>query len=504
MTTDESLAEPTRAGARPSRRLGWTLRATGELLGRAMAHLEAAATDLARDADAIAASAAELADLTARKADAIGTTVEATPWLARVVGEGLHLAATVRATRSGLFGARVVAPLYAASAERILRLCRELGGGVLKAGQFASTRADLLPPAYIEALSQLQDDCPPLETSLIVARIERELGRPLDSLFASFDERPLGSASLAQVHRAQLPDGCSVAVKVLRPGVEQLIESDVAALRLAIQTAGARWPQLGLAPMLDELASSLARELDFEQEAAAARAFAAHFDGSADVVVPRPIETHSGRCVLTLELIEGRRMLDFCDEAAERDRGKLDALMATLVRATCAQVLEHGLFHADPHPGNFLVVDTDPPKLALLDFGSTKRCPTELRAAYVRLLVAVAGRDRDGVAQQLRAIGFSVQRTAPSDSGADDDDDLLCRCAEVLLESFRPGQRIDAIDPQAVLERTLAVAREAHVSVPAEFVMLGRVLGAVGGLLMRYRPQIELFPILAPFLAPRG
>jgi ubiquinone biosynthesis protein len=435
----------------------------------------------------------------------VSATIRATPRFSRLVQELTRLALAYRIHQ---LRERFMSPeaaeqahqdLHRRWAERLYALCIELRGGVLKVGQFASSRMDLLPAPYVETLSRLQDRVPPIPVEEIAARIEQELSAPPEELFDSFEPEPLAAASLAQVHAAVL-EGEPVAVKVQLPGIEETVEIDLAALKvMAGVLQDLLLPHLDLRTVAEELERSIIKELDYEREARVAGELAESFAAASGVRVPRVHETRSSRRVLTMERCTGDRLvsfLDACEAGTDgRSREELDRLFEILLRATCAQVLEHGLYQADPHPGNFLVDTTQSgPVLALLDFGAFTRFSDEQRRAYAELAGAILARDHDRVAAQLQDLGFRTQ------SG---DDANLLRFSEMLMDIFRPDPNVALadLDPQAAFEEALALARANPVRIPHDFVLLGRVFAALGGLVLRYRPQLNLFALLAPHLA---
>jgi ubiquinone biosynthesis protein len=452
-------------------------------------------TELAREAEALY-EAAQL------RAATVSTTVRAAPRFARVLGEVVRLAAAYRLhrVRSPLLdeaeAASALEALHERSAVRLHALCVELRGGLLKIGQLASSRPDLLPAAYIRELSRLQDQVPAAPYEVIAARIEEELGAAPEDLFASFDLEPIAAASLAQVHRAVSHSGESLAVKVQVPGVEDLVEADLAALAIVAGTLEETFPLLPFGTVLDELAPAIRRELDYYEEAASARRFAENFAADPDVLVPGVHPELSSRRVLTMDLAEGARLTDFLDGCAARGEAGAadrDALLALLVRTTCTQVLEHGLFQADPHPGNFLVAPG--PRLVLLDFGAVKSYPLEARLAYASLASAIIARRTEEIARHLSALGFETRSGDPAP---------LLEFSELLLDAFRPApdRALADLDPRALFEAAVGAARaNPLVRIPQEFVLLGRVFGTIGGLLLHHRPRIHLFSLLAPALA---
>lgn len=448
--------------------------------------------DLRADGGALRREGEELGRALAGRITPIVQAARATPRAARIAGEAAALFGTYRWHQllAGQLSREAAAVERAAvdrrAAERVARLCTELRGALLKIGQFASTRRDLLPPAWTEALSRLQDAVPPVPFAAIAGRVEAELGAPVGALFASFDEEPLAAASLAQVHAAVLADGTRVAVKVQVPGVEEVVDGDLHLLSLLAAAAGDLWRGVDLAPIAREVSRSVREELDYRLEAERTRRMAADLAGDPAVHVPRVIDHLSTARVLVLERIDGARLTDHLDRTRD------PAVLAALVRTYARQILALGRFQADPHPGNFLVEPDG--RLALLDFGAIATLDDETRRGYAALVAAMIARDRQRAAALLARLGFEV---------VDGDPSHLVDLADLILDAFRPDpdQPLDTIDPRAAFDRALALARAAQVRIPGHFVLLGRVLAALAGLLLAYPAAVDLFPLVAPHLA---
>jgi len=456
------------------------------------------AREVAREARALHRAARE-------EATRIRVVGQAIPRGARVAGELLRVAAAyrldaaVRPARAVFRGARAgeIARerLHHSNAERLHALCVQLRGGVLKVGQFASTRVDLLPPAYAKAFGRLQDQVPPLPISAMRARIAEELG-PRARLLQGLEEEALAAASLAQVHGARLADGSRVAVKVQIPGIESVVAADLAALRVAAPAVSDLVPGVELTTFVRELSSAVWAELDYTNEARSAAAFAAAFAGDPEVVVPRIYPELSSERVLVMERLDGERLPDWLEatllrgEAGARER---DQLLGILLRVYCSQVLEHGLLQADPHPGNFLVLPgPQGPRLALLDFGCVQEYTAERRRTWAQLGLAILARDEERLGQLFAEAGFHSR---------EDDLESLRGFAELLLERFRQGMPLEGGDAQARLFEAFGLLREHPViRIPADFVALGRVFAALGGLLLHWRPRLDLFATLGPRL----
>lgn len=376
------------------------------------------------------------------------------------------------------------------------------GGAVMKVGQLLSTRPDLLPEAWIAALSKLQDAAPAVPFAAARRRIEDDLGANLEELFAEFEPAPVAAASIGQVHRAVTHEGAVVAVKVTRPDVERWIELDLDLMELFLESLKSMFPPVDYPTIVRELRAMLRQELDYHVEAEMMERLADFFEDRDDVVVPRQVPELCGYDVLVCNFIEGRKITLVLDELRGlRDAGdtgagaRLDAILALLLETYVRQILVAGVFQADPHPGNFLVTDDD--RLVLLDFGCTRTLEPSVRDAYLGLVGAFLSGDSARVAELLADLGFQTRSGAP---------ETLYAFAELLLGEFRDAlERSDGpagLDPQAMLARASEVMAQTQedpvVRIPAEFVMLARVFLSLGGLFQHYQPAIDYArPMLA-------
>ncbi|HEU4611388.1 MAG TPA: AarF/ABC1/UbiB kinase family protein, partial [Kofleriaceae bacterium] len=368
-------------------------------------------------------------------------------------------------------------------AKKTAAYAAELRGGIAKLGQLASCRPDLVGPIWASELAALQDEVPPVDAAAIRARIETELGAPIAEVFADLDDTPLAAASLAQVHAATLLDGTRVVVKVQVPGIEDVIAADIAALKTIASTVG-ELPGIDLATLAAELTRALSIELDYAAEADALWAY------SGPCVVPRPHGKLSTKRVLTMTRIDGERLTAWLERATADGRiAERDRLLGELVGEVAQQILVRGQVHADPHPGNFLV--TPAGELALLDFGCVLELSREERAAYARLVLAIAGGNHAAAGTELAALGFSA-----------DDPDQLVDLTSSLIGALKPGASTSEIDWQAAFGDQIAQAKQlGGLTIPRSFVLLGRVLASVAGLLATYKPKLEIHPLIARHLA---
>jgi predicted unusual protein kinase regulating ubiquinone biosynthesis (AarF/ABC1/UbiB family) len=280
-----------------------------------------------------------------------------------------------------------------------------LGPTFIKIGQALGTRADLLPLAYIKELALLQDQVPPFPNEEALARVESELGRPSSEAYAEFDSEPIASASLGQVYRALMHTGEEVAVKVQRPNLREKVGFDIAVLARIVRrlsrypsfTENADWEG-----MLREFRETIGEEMDYAREGRNAERFRQNFREWRPVRVPRIHWTHTTARVITMEFIRGTKVTDLDGLRARRiSPVKVNRL---LVRAYLKQLLEDGFFHADPHPGNLLVMDTG--HLAFFDFGMVGRITPQLQSKMIDSFFHVVGRDTEGLAQDLINLDF--------------------------------------------------------------------------------------------------
>jgi ubiquinone biosynthesis protein len=266
----------------------------------------------------------------------------------------------------------------------------ELGLTFLKFGQVLAMRRDLLPDAYIDELELLHDQLPALGFDAVRETVEIELGAPLTELFASFSETPLAAATIAQVHEATMPDGRHVAVKIQRPDLEEIIATDIAALTYLVTLGERLMPRLlalDLPVVVREFAGSLIRETDFSHEARSILLFRAALTDVPDLWIPDVVTEYSNGNVLTMEFSNGERI----DIYAETHPETMPGSIKTLVRLMLQTIFEEGLFHADPHPGNVLVLPDG--RLSLLDFGMTGELDEPMRESLTFMLEAVVKGD---------------------------------------------------------------------------------------------------------------
>ncbi|KAJ7520651.1 hypothetical protein O6H91_19G015400 [Diphasiastrum complanatum] len=310
------------------------------------------------------------------------------------------------------------------NANRVLKTITELEGLWVKAGQYLSTRADVLPNAYIRLLRQLQDSLPPRPLSEVYATIEEELGKSPKELFTDFDNVPMATASIAQVHRARTKDGVDVVVKVQHRGIKECILQDLENARTVVRWIAWAEPQYDFGPVLDEWCAEVPKELDFNLEADNTRKVAHNLshnkdqiDSSTltdvDVLVPEVVQQSSEK-VLLLAYMDGVRLSDV-DALDILGVNKQD-LVESITRAYAHQIYVDGFFNADPHPGNFLVSKEAPFRPVLLDFGLTKALTSTTKQALAKMLLACAEGDYAALLSAFSEMGLKLRLDMPEEA----------------------------------------------------------------------------------------
>jgi predicted unusual protein kinase regulating ubiquinone biosynthesis (AarF/ABC1/UbiB family) len=368
---------------------------------------------------------------------------------------------------------------HARFAEDLYRLATDLKGVYIKTGQFVGTRSDVFPEAYVRSLSRLQDRVPARPAATVKATIERSLGRPLEELFARFDDTPLATASLAQVHRAALPGGREVVVKVQHPEVDSLIRLDIRNLKTMVGIVARREPSFDYRAIVDELARQVPLELDFVREAEMTRRVAANLRHLPGIVVPEVVEGMVSREVLVTGFIEGTRVLGDDGRTAAVSDGAATA--AAVTHAYGHQILVDGLFQADPHPGNILALPDG--RVALLDFGLTKELDTGTRLGFSKLVVASASRDVPAILEAFRALGVKTRNEEPEG---------VLGLMRLLFDARDGGHSFRG-------QRAQALGRTPVDAIPSDLVLLGRVIGLLRGLCASLGSPLTPMQMLRPF-----
>jgi aarF domain-containing kinase len=369
-----------------------------------------------------------------------------------------------------------------AAAESLYRLAVDLRGLYVKAGQFIGTRTDVVPAPYTRSLSRLQDQAPARAPATVRHTVESELGRPISELFATFDDTPIGAASLAQVHRATLPDGREVVVKVQYPEVGGLVRLDVRNLRTIVRLVAWREPNFDFRTVVNEIGQQVPLELDFVREAEMTRRIRQNLTALPGVVVPQVVDGYVAKKVIVTEYLHGARLLD----RERREAMGIDptAFARTVAEAYGHQIMVDGLFQADPHPGNILVLPGG--RAGLLDFGLTKDLPPAARLGFARLVVALGDRDGDGVLAAFRELGVKTRSDRPED------------VFPLLAVLFDP-RPLDT-DPSAqTAQHRNTMAANPIEAIPGDLVLLGRVIGLLRGVCASLGTPLSPMEMLRPF-----
>ncbi|GAC1446690.1 MAG: hypothetical protein NVSMB56_07760 [Pyrinomonadaceae bacterium] len=363
-----------------------------------------------------------------------------------------------------------------------------LGPAFIKIGQTLGTRADLLQLAYIKELSTLQDRVPPFPTAEAFARIEIELGKTVQELYDEIDAEPLAAASLGQVYRARLHTGEEVAVKVQRPNLRETIDLDIAILHRIAQFA-ARFPSLNENAdwdgMLREFAETIHEEMNYAQEAQNAERFDKNFKDWRVIHVPKIYWTHTSERVLTMEFIRGTKVVDIDALRARRiSPVKVNRLM---VRAYLKQLLEDGFFHADPHPGNLLVMDDG--RLAFFDFGMTGKITPQLQSQMIGAFFHVVERDVHGIAQDLINLDFMKPGVDP---------EKVRPVVESLFEHYL-NLKLGEVNFKELTYDLADVMYEYPFRLPSNFTYIIRALMTLEGIGLVTDPNFSFFDTARPY-----
>ena len=378
----------------------------------------------------------------------------------------------------------LLAPNFGA---RLRRTLDDLGPTFVKFGQLLSTRQDILPEGVLFELQKLQDTVAPISLRTVQGMIEVELGAPVGEVFASFDEVPLGAASIGQVHRARLKDGKEVAVKVQRPGARRRVEADLALMRNLAALLHARFGRrlfIDVPELVAEFEGVIRRELDFEAEAQNARRFAHNF-AETQVKIPEIYLDLSTSRVLTMEFIDGTRFHDV--RPSLMPPGERRRVAAMGAEAIFKMAFDDGFFHGDPHPGNLIL--TPEGNLALLDFGMVGFMSRGDIEALSRLFIATIRRDADAALRGLEGLGVRYATEVRGDL-VQELREFLHKYSGLTVGEFSLGQ---------ALSELISLARRYRVSMPPVFPLLTKALVTAEALARSIDPTINVYELAQPY-----
>ena len=421
-----------------------------------------------------------------------------TGWMLTKVVASYRLWGTRAAFLPGSMRDAALANLHKRNAKRFRDTSLEQGGAFLKIGQLLSSRPDLLPQAWVDELAVLQDQASPVAFADIAAVLEQEFNQPLDTLFAHVDPQPLAAASIGQVHRARLHDGREVAVKVQRPGLDEVVELDMTLLKVFMDAVKSALPPMDIDTIVNEIQRTVREELDYQREARVMTDIGRQLAAIPGIRVPTLVPECSSRHVLTTEFIQGEKLTLTLDRLKTSDPARVSALLSTLLDAWFCQVLHGGLFHADPHPGNIMITPDN--TLVLLDFGCAQALTDDARRGYFRVLQACIVGDETVIADTLTALGFVTRSGDPA---------TLLAFVSAVLDQVRdaiinPDQQAGWPSPEAMMQQVSELLGQLEhdpvQTLPGDFIMLARVFGTLGGLFLHYQPNVDVATLVLGYL----
>jgi ubiquinone biosynthesis protein len=364
----------------------------------------------------------------------------------------------------------------------------ELGPTFVKFGQLLSTRPDIVPPDIVAELQKLQDDVRPVAYAEIERTIQAELGLTIEQAFLEFDEVPTAAASIGQVHRAVLPNGDRVAVKVQRPNAPRQIESDLALLNQAARLAKERVRALDFIDaeqLIDEFARSIRLELDYRAEARNAEAFHRNFAGDETVRIPRVYWSYTRERVLVLELLVGVQLADIdvhaMSEAARRE------LVYRIAETWMTMIFRHGFFHADPHPANVFVLAGG--TIGLVDFGQAGKLTEEDISRLTRLFIDAANERVDMLPRRVADIGVRYPRER--------EEEFAAELQDVYYRYY--GVSLAEVDPMAVVREAFELIYRLNLRLPTRFVLLDKAIATLASVGIEIYPDFNVFEVAKPY-----
>ncbi len=376
-------------------------------------------------------------------------------------------------------------------AEGLRVMLTRLGPAYIKVGQALSTRPDLISPAAMAEMVKLQDQLPPFSNEIAFRFIEEEIGQPPEAVYSYLSDSPIAAASLGQVYKGRLKSGEDVAVKVQRPGLADQITKDIYVIRILANWATKYVKQIrsDLVSIVDEFGDRIFEEMDYNHEGANAERFAELYGYLPEIVVPTIYTQYTGRRVLTMEWIEGIKLTQL-DELAKRN---IDPTHVIEVGVQCSlrQLLEHGFFHADPHPGNLLVMDDG--KLAYLDFGMMCQVESYQRYGLIEAIVHMVNRDFEGLAQDYVNLEFLTPDT--------DLRPIIPALAGVFNNAL--GASVAELNLKSITDEFSALMYEYPFRVPAYYALIIRSLVTLDGIAITVDPDFKVLSKAYPYVARR-
>ncbi len=375
---------------------------------------------------------------------------------------------------------------------QLLRLLTDLGPFYIKIGQALSTRPDLVPPIFLECLTELQDRVAPFPNDQAYAFITEELGAPPDEIYRSISPRPIASASLGQVYKGELKTGEAVAIKVQRPNLLAIISLDLLLLRRLLAWAKQSFPQIfksDVVAILDEFGTKLFEEIDYVHEGKNAEYFAQLLSAIPEIYVPKIYWNYTRRHVLTMEWIDGVKLTNVEDvKAAGLDANKI---VEVGVQASLRQLMEYGFFHADPHPGNLMAMRDG--RLAYLDFGMMSEVTPEQRYGLLEAVVHLVNRDFPALSTDYVNLGFLEPDTDLS---------IITPALEMVFDSAL-GSSVSDLNFKSITDKLSAVMYDLPFRVPAYYALIIRSLVTLEGIAISVNPDFKVLELAYPYVANR-
>jgi len=376
-----------------------------------------------------------------------------------------------------------------ARGQHLREVFEELGPTFVKFGQLLSTRPDIVPPDIIAELRPLQDDVRPFPFSEAQQVIEAELGNSIARLFLDFDEDPVAAASIGQVHRATLPNGKAVAVKVQRPGAARQIEADVALMYQAARLVKERVRSLDFIDaraLVDEFARQLRTELDYRLEARHAQTFHRNFAGDHNVHVPKVYWQYTRARVLTLEWIEGTQLADIDTLPLTLEERRDVAYLIT--EAWMTMIFRHGFVHGDPHPANIFILE-EAGTIGLVDFGAAAKLTDDDMTKLTRLFIDAAAENVEMLPKRLADLGVVYPKER--------EEEFLAELREIYYRYY--GASLAEIDPIQVIREAFQLIYSMNLRLPTRFLLLDRAIATLGSVGIELYPDFNVFEVARPY-----
>jgi ubiquinone biosynthesis protein len=373
--------------------------------------------------------------------------------------------------------------------QHLREMLDELGPTFVKFGQLLSTRPDIVPPDILAELQSLQDDVRPFPYEDVERVIQQDLELSVEQLFTEFEETPVAAASIGQVHRATLPNGHRVAVKVQRPNAPRQVEADLALLYQAARLARERVRALDFIDarqLVDEFARSIRQELDYRLEARNAETFHHRFAGHPHVKIPRVYWSYTRARVLTLELLEGIQLADLPQDAWEMEERRRLAYLMTETWMT--MIFRHGFFHGDPHPANIFVLD-EGSVIGLVDFGQVGKLTDDDMSKLTRLFIDAANERVDALPRRLAELGVRYPKER--------EEEFVAELREMYYRYY--GASLAEIDPLQVIREAFQLIYRLNLRLPTRFVLLDKAIATLGSVGVDLYPDFNVFEVARPY-----